>query len=77
MLLSGLWQNQAFRNYLVVRENACIIAMANNLKKPSDEEYQELFGRRLEILDLYLTTRNAFNAREKHKEKLAKDREKS
>ena len=59
LMLSALWQNQSFRNYLVARESAMIIQMANAGKPPSDEEYGILYGRRLELVALYTTARLA------------------
>ena len=69
LLLSSLWQNQSFRNWIVARENALCLNMANELKKPSDEEYIALYGRRLEVMSLQQITKLAYNRRQKELEK--------
>ena len=57
LLFSGLYQNAAFRKYLSTRENALVLQMANELKKPSNEDFVVLYGRRLELMDLYIHAR--------------------
>lgn len=74
MLLSSLWQNQAFRNWIVTRENIHCLGMSNNLKKPTDDEYLTLYGRRLEVLDLHITAKLAFNRRQVALEKGKKEK---
>jgi len=69
-MLSMLWQNEAFRSYLHARENAIIITMANN--KPSDDAHLRLQGRRAELIDLLVMTREAYN---RTQGKLAKKRD--
>lgn len=79
LLLSGMWQNQVFRNYVVSQETALTIAMANDGKKPSDEEYLILYGRRMELLHLYNLARLAYNRRQvelKEKKKELKEKKK-
>lgn len=64
-MLSYLYQNQAFRNYLYSRENAIIIGLANEYAfKPLDEKYYREQGRRLELANLLNETRLAHNRKE-------------
>jgi len=62
-MLSMLYQNEVFRTYCNKRENAIIIGMAN--QKPSDDEHLRMQGRRQEIMELFYTTKAAYNRTQK------------
>lgn len=65
ILLSGMWQNQAFRNWVYDEENKLTLAMANEGVKPSDEQYDTWLGMRLKLADLNQKARSAHKRHEK------------
>jgi hypothetical protein len=71
-LLSELYQNNAFHKHVLSRENAIILAQANTIKKPSDEEYLELHGRRKENMELFYRARVAYK---RNQERFVKKKE--
>jgi len=73
LLLSALYQNEAFRKFIVTRETMIVLSMANEGKKPSDEDYIMSYGRRLEIMSLYYTAKRANQRRQ---EALAQEQKK-
>ena len=74
ILLSGLFQNKGFLGYINARQVLIIQAMANENKKPSDSLYTELYGRRLELLDLLTSAKIAYNKRQRELAKDQKDK---
>jgi hypothetical protein len=61
-LLSQLWQNPGFRQYVADRNQHLIYTMAGapgDKKEPRDR-YMELRGQRVEILELAAKAKNAF-----------------
>lgn len=73
--LSSWYQNPAFRSYIKAREAAIVLYMANENTKPSDQLYTELYGRRLELLDIYNAAHLAYNKRQRELAKAQKDSE--
>jgi hypothetical protein len=66
ILLSGMWQNHVFRNYLVKRDRDITIAIKEAfLKDTNGVEGYRLYGRHQELMDLHNITKFAFERREK------------
>lgn len=64
-LLSGMWQNPVFRNYLIKRDRDLTIEMRMRFSpKKDDMESAILYGRTLELMELHNTAKFAYNRRQ-------------
>ena len=65
LMLSSMYQNPSFRNYINQRNADIVLKMAGDGKLPTNTDYLIFYGRRLELLNLLELTRIAYDRRQK------------